>query len=210
MNWRAQIVLLAGAAVAASAASGQQRLYRWVDEDGNVHYGDRVPPEYSKRDREVLNEQGVSVGREDGELTAEERAARERERSEAAAEEAARREVAQRDRMLLETYLSVADIEDLRDRRLELLDSQIQVTELYLSDLRKRLANLEAEAERYAPRSDADDARPLPESLAAELEQTRASIDSYEQQIERTRAEQARLRAQFEDDIERFRELKGG
>jgi len=32
--------------------------------------------------------------------------------------------------MLIQTYIAVADIEDLRNRRLELLESQIKVTEL--------------------------------------------------------------------------------
>ena len=95
----------------------------------------RSRPEYANLDRNVLNDQGVSVGFEQGEVTAEERAELERRAAVVEAERRSRLEVARRDRMLLETYLTVADIEDLRDRRLELLESQIKVTELYLSQL---------------------------------------------------------------------------
>ena len=58
--------LLALVAGAADAQSGKDRtkLYRWVDKNGQVHYGDSVPPEYAEQDRDILNRQGVSVGRD--------------------------------------------------------------------------------------------------------------------------------------------------
>jgi hypothetical protein len=187
-----------------------QRLYRWVDNDGVVHYGDRIPPEFANRDRTVLNDQAVTVGFEEGEITPEERAELDRRQAEADAEQLARNNAARRDRMLLETYLTVADIEDLRDRRLELLGSQIKVTELYLTNLRKRLVALEDETAAYAPRDEAEGAEPIPENLALEMSRVVASIALYEQTLERTRREQEALRAAFDLDIIRFRELKGG
>ena len=48
----------------------------------------------------------------------------------AEADRKAKEEIARRDRMLLETYISVSDIEDLRNRRLELLESQIKLTDV--------------------------------------------------------------------------------
>ena len=35
--------------ISASLAAWGQKVYRWVDEDGNVHYGDRVPPQYAEQ-----------------------------------------------------------------------------------------------------------------------------------------------------------------
>jgi len=202
-------LLLATAALAVSAASAQ-RLYRWVDENGVVHYGDRVPPEYADRDRTVLNPHGVPVAREEGVLTPDEREEIERQRALEEAARNARAEIARRDRMLLETYLSVADIENLRDTRLEMLESQVTVTEIYLADLNQRLERLLADAARYKPYSDREDAPELPAQLAREIESTEASIASYRRTIERTREEQAKLKSQFDSDIERFKELKGG
>lgn len=208
MNARLVILLLAAAALPATGAFGQ-RLYRWVDENGVVHYGDRVPPEYADRDRTVLNPQGIPIAREEGALTSDELEALERQRAEEAATLNERAEIARRDRMLLATYLSVADIERLRDSRLEMLESQVTVTELYLAELGERLAKLRADAARYKPYSDRQDAPELPEQLAREIESTEASIASYQQRIERTRDEQAKLKAQFDSDIERFKQLKG-
>jgi hypothetical protein len=208
----ALIALAAGLAlpdVAALAQQSQQpRLYRWVDKDGIVRYGDRIPPEYANVDRDVLNEQAVAVGFEEGEVTPEEQAELDRLKAIADAEQLARDNAARRDRMLLETYITVADIEDLRDRRLELLTSQIKVTELYLSNLRKRLTGLEREASVYKPHSTKENAPPVPEELALDMQRAIASITLYEQTLERTRNDQTALSQAFEQDIIRFRELK--
>jgi Domain of unknown function (DUF4124) len=215
LNSRPYLALLALVAFALPSASFAQskegpKLYKWVDEKGVVHYGDSIPPEYAKRDRDVLNDKGVHVGFEEGEITDEERAAIARKEAAAAAVRAAKAEEARRDRMLLETYGSVSDIEDLRDRRLQLLDSQIKVTEAYLGNLRKRLVTLQEEASNYKPYTTRENAPHIPEKLALDISRTADSINGYEATLARTRADQEVLRAAFDKDIRRFKELKGG
>jgi hypothetical protein len=215
LNAGRYIALLALAALALPLAGYAQKqdgpkLYRWVDENGNVQYGDRIPPKYANRDRNVLNSQGVRVGFEEGEITPEERAVLAAREAKAAADAAAKAEVARHDRMLLETYLTVSDIEDLRNRRIELLESQIKVTELYLTNLRKKLVSLQQEASAYKPYTLRENAPQIPEALALEISRTASSINLYEKTLARTRTDQANLRHAFDSDIERFRELKGG
>jgi len=195
---------------AAQHGGTEAKLYRWVDDKGEVHYTDRIPAEYANRDRNVLNKEGVRVGFEEGEITPEERAEAERKAAEAATVAARKAEVARRDRMLLETYGSVSDIEDLRDRRLELLESQIKVTELYLANLRKRLVSLQDEAGNYKPYTARENAPQIPENLQLDITRTAASINVYEQTLARTRSDQQTLRATFDNDVRRFKELKGG
>ena len=208
-------ILLVVAAIAlpsigSAQRSPQPKLYKWTDASGQVHYSETVPPEFANRDREVLNNQGVRVGSEEGEVTEAERAVAAERETQAEADRKAREEIARRDRMLLETYISVADIEDLRNRRLELLESQIKLTEVYLGNLRKRLVDLQAEASNYKPYSTRADAPQIPENLALDMSRTTASIALYEQTLARTRADQAALKNSFNEDIARFRELKGG
>jgi hypothetical protein len=112
--------------------------------------------------------------------------------------------------MLLETYLSVGDIEDLRNRRLQLLESQITLTEVYLGNLRKKLVELQVEAGNYKPYTTKPNAPQIPENLALDISRTTASIALYEQTLARTRADQHALKNSFDEDIARFRELKGG
>ncbi len=212
-SFRNSFLLAALAAAVSCSAYAQKRdgeIYRWVDENGVVQFGDRIPPEHANRDRDVLNDQGVRVRFEEGEITPEERAEMERQEqleAERAREHAQR---VRRDRMLLETYLSVQDIENLRDRRLELLESQVKVTQLYLTNLRKRLESLRQEASRYQPYSDDENAPPLPENLATDIERTEQSLAVYEERLSSTREEQQELRESFAADIARFRELRGG
>jgi hypothetical protein len=209
------LALMALAALALPSLGSAQpketpKLYKWVDDQGVVHYGDTIPPEYANRDRSVLNNRGVRVGFEEGEITDEERAVIARKEADAEAARAAKLEEARRDRSLLETYNSVADIEELRDRRLELLESQIKVTETYLANLRKRLVTLQEEAGSYKPYTTRENAPQIPENLALDISRTADSINGYERTLAQTRADQEALRDAFDKDIRRFKELKGG
>ena len=202
------LCLIWGLPAVAAGTKKQSTTYKWVDDQGRVHYGDHVPPQYVDRDRDILNDQGVRVGGEEGVKTAAELA--EEARVAALQEElrAQKLAAARRDRVLLETYLSVEEIEMLRDRRLELMESQIQVTEQYLNNLRKRLLTLQQEAVLYKPYSDEPDAPAIPENLDVDISRTVASINLYERTLALTRGQQDELRDKFARDISRFRELK--
>jgi hypothetical protein len=57
------LVLLAGSAAAAE-------VYRWVDENGEVHYSETLPPDHQDKGHDVLNRQGMVLD-EDQKLTPE-------------------------------------------------------------------------------------------------------------------------------------------
>jgi len=195
------LLLLALAAGPAAA----QKLYRWVDENGQVHYGDKIPPEYAEQDRDVLNQRGVAVGREEGTETPEEARARmEQEKAARALEERA-----QRDRVLLQTYQNVGEIEMLRERRIDLIDSQMVIQEQSLKTLRQRHADQLARAERFAPRNTAPDAPPMPEGLAEDIARSMSDIQTQERNLQKKRDERDAVNAQFDADVQRFKELRG-
>jgi len=196
------LALLAGSADAQT--DKKKKLYRWVDKNGQVHYGDSVPAEYAEQDREVLNRQGVPVGREEGTITPEEAAAK------AAADKTAREEQKRklRDRVLLQTYQSVQELEILRDNRLDLVDAQLTIQEQSLSNLRAQRAQIQRMAARYAPANTGSDAQPLPDELAADLEQSANDIQTQESNLVRRREERENIRKTFEADIVRYKELR--
>ncbi|HEU4516623.1 MAG TPA: DUF4124 domain-containing protein [Steroidobacteraceae bacterium] len=200
----AVVLALLGGAADAQQYDKQKKLYRWVDKNGQVHYGDSVPAEYAEQDREVLNRQGVSVGREEGTITPEEAAAK------AAADKAARDEQKRklRDRVLLQTYQSVQELEILRDNRLELVDAQLTIQEQSLSNLRAQRAQIQRVAARYAPANTGANAEPLPEDLASDLEQAANDIQTQETNLVRRREERENIRKTFEADIARYKELR--
>jgi len=196
------LALLAGAAAAQS--DKQKKLYRWVDKNGQVHYGDSVPAEYAEQDRDILNKQGLKVGREEGTITPEEAAAK------AAEDKAARDEQKRklRDRVLLQTYQSVKELEILRDNRLELVDAQLTIQEQSLSNLRAQRAQIERIAARYAPANREPGAQPLPDEVALDLERAANDIVTQEGNLEKRRQERENIRQTFEADIKRYQELR--
>ena len=52
-------VLFAAALWAAPASAAE--VYRWVDENGEVHYSESLPPDYKDSGHDVLNRQGMVV-----------------------------------------------------------------------------------------------------------------------------------------------------
>lgn len=168
--WLAAVLAFAATAVPADAA----KVYRWVDENGVVHFGDAIPPEYSKEQHEVVDQRGVrtTVNEQTG--------------------AAASMQLDDRDRALLATYTRVDEIEDVLNRRTGYLDSQNDVARDRLKGLKAREAEL--------------DGNP---AAINELATVRQRIGEYEAEIGRRNAEIERIRADLQQDIERFRELKG-
>src|SRR5918994_7719660 len=198
----ALFALQAGAA-APTGPTGK-KLYRWVDKNGQVHYGDRVPAEYADQDRDVLNRQGVTVGREEGIITAEEAKAKAAE--EKAARDEQKRKV--RDRVLLQTYQAVREMEGLRDNRLDLVDSQLTIQEQSLANLRAQRAQIQRLAARYAPVNQDPAAKPLPEDLSVDIARSANDIATQEKNLKKRRDERESIRLSFEADIKRYQELR--
>lgn len=189
----------------AAPADNEQKLYRWVDKDGNIHYGDSIPAEYSEVDKQVLNEHGVTMNVMRGKKSDEELAEEKRQEKLRAERELQRRQ----DRALLATYLSVDEIIMHRDRRVELFQAQSRVTELYLRNLQRRLESLQDEASRYRPYSEDPEAEMIDPGLAADIASTKANIARHEKNLQRFRNDEQNIVARFEGDIDRFKSLKG-
>jgi len=198
------LAALCAAAVATAANSpsttAPAQTYRWVDDKGVVHYGDSVPAEYAGKERSVLNGQGVEVGHIDRVKTPAELA------QQAQAEELARQRQ-QHDQTLLSTYVSAKDIEALRDERLAQVDGQLQASTTYIESLVMRLGALQERAMQFKPYSSEATARRMPDDLAEELVRTSNEARNQRKALDAKRKEQADMRAQFEADIQRFREL---
>ncbi|MDE2306633.1 MAG: DUF4124 domain-containing protein [Gammaproteobacteria bacterium] len=189
------VVLLPG-------ARADTKVYRWVDDHGVVHYGDQIPPKYASRERDVVNSEGVVVERMSAQETPEQLAADRQKRIE-------QQDQQNRDRNLLNTYVSVGEIERLRDQRLALLADQVKVTDQFLDVLNGRLARLEGNAARYRPYAADPHAAPMPDQLADDLVRVTLDIRTQQQNLLEKQAEAASMSAQFAADIKRFKELKG-
>ena len=195
----ASIILVPLAGVAAEG----QKLYRWVDNSGIVHYGDSVPAEYADAEKQVLNNHGVTVAVVRGKRTAEEIAEDKRIAKLQRQAELQR----QQDEALLATYLSVDEIIMHRDRRVELFQAQSRVTELYLRNMMSRMTTLREEASNFRPYSENPDAKMIDPELAEDILVTKATIKRHQANLARFREDEQSIIHRFDGDINRFKTL---
>lgn len=136
----------------------QAKLYKWVDEDGKVHYSDKVPPDQMKNARQELSEHGVVKEEIDRELTVEERAAKEAElkiqRDLLAKQKNEANRIEKERNALIKSYSSAEQITRLKSERVSALKRNIQMAEenlviqnRNLEDLLKRAADKERSGE---------------------------------------------------------------
>ncbi|MCC7464301.1 MAG: DUF4124 domain-containing protein [Gammaproteobacteria bacterium] len=178
----------------------EEQTYKWVNEKGEVQYGDAVPAQYSQSERVILNKQGVEIGRIDSRRNAQQAAEQTR-----AQQEAERR--LQHDQFLLTTYTSTRDIERLRDERLEQIDGQIKAAQAYIETLDSRLLALQGRATRYKPYAATADAPRMPDDMVEDLVRTASETRDQRRSLETRRKDLLDVRAQFDADIARYKEL---
>jgi len=195
--------LASGLAVPPASATEHGPSYSWVDKNGERHYGDSVPPEYAQSERRVINSQGVEVQHVDAEKNAEQRA-------DQLKRDQAMQQRAQHDNFLLTTYTSTKDIERLRDERLDQIDGQIKAASAYIDTLEARLKTLQLRALLFKPYYTKPDARRMPDDLAEQLVRASNDLRTQHKAMDKRRQEQLAVRAQFEADIARYRELTAG
>lgn len=186
-------------------AQANQRAYKWVDENGVVHYGDKIPANAAELEKHIVNDAGVTVDIMRGKKTQEELAAERRQLELEQQQELKRRA----DAALLATYLSIEEIIMHRDRRVELFQAQARVTELYLRNLKRRLDSLQTLAENFRPYSTDPDAEMIDPALTEDINETKQTIARHENNLSRFRNDEEEMAARFDGDIVRFKELKG-
>jgi len=52
-------LLLLSAAILAASSAMAAKVYRWVDENGNVHYSETLPPDFEDKKHDELDERGI-------------------------------------------------------------------------------------------------------------------------------------------------------
>jgi hypothetical protein len=197
-------VLLVAFAMPATAG----KLYKWVDENGEVRYSDRLPPQQSSRKHQQLNSQGVVLSTQEQAKSAEELAAEAeaKRRKEAEEAEAARLKAIQdqKDRVLLLTYTSVDEIEHARDDRISVIDSVIGLIENSVAATQEKLDGLNQSADRNYRSKNLE----VPGGLAQKIEFLERKIANRNAQLEAKLSDKAKINEKYDADLQRFQELK--
>lgn len=186
----------------ASSHAHAERLFKWVDEKGNIHYSDRVPPQHSKHERREYDPRGKQVRVYERAKTPEEKAEAARL---AAIEEEKKREAAKQavhDRSLLATYSSEDDMLMARDGKLASVDALIQLTRSRIESTETRLREYAAEAAEFERSG-----KPVPNALQDQIKTARELITENREFVRQKEIERVGISAQFDADIARYREL---
>lgn len=180
----------------------------WTNDEGVRECGNAVPPQYSQKSHRELNATGVTVSTTDRAKTKEElRIEREEAARKAAvrAEEARKtREREMKDRVLLSTYTSEKDLAIAHEGQVAAIDVRIEHTEQILKQLEKSLGQLRAQAAKLERTG-----KSMPPELETKIARVERQLEDSHSFIEKRRLQKAELAAQFSEDLNRYRELKG-
>lgn len=186
------------------AAPAQAAMYKWVDEHGHTHYGDTLPQQATGRANMELDKQGLTIKKNAGAMTPEQRQLRAAELLRQQQELQVKTEQKQHDTALLNTYTSPAEIDLARDRNLEQTRASIKGFQTQLSQLRTQQTQLDQRIA-LATRNK----RPVPSHITASQETQAREIAQMEKVIAQKNKEMANIQTRFDTDKARFIELTG-
>ena len=176
----------------------------WTNSEGVKECGNTVPPEYAQQGHTEVNEQGITTGTTDRAKTSEELAAERQATAEQQERDRLAKEQADRDRVLLDTFTTEDDLILARDGKLAAIDTRIRHTQQTAADLNVQLSQLEEEAANQERSGKA-----LDDELLANITAVQSQLEENSMFIAEREREKDELRAKFEQDLVRYRELKG-
>ncbi len=189
-----------GFLLATPAAAG--KLYKWVDEKGNVHYSDKVPPEAAKLARQEMSQAGVTVKQVERAKTQEELAAEAAQKIKDEEDRKLAEAQAQADRALMLSYNTEADLLRMRDQEIGVIESNMVTAKLTMASQEKNLSELLAHAADFERTKKA-----VPKNVADSIASVRAQIDSQQKSLAEREASKETVRKDYEVKLARWREL---
>ena len=187
-----------------SGPAQSARLKSWINDEGIREYGKTIPPEYAQKGHQEIGSQGIVRDKKERAKTTEELAEEARLAEIAAEEQKLKDKQDREDKMLLDTFVSVSDIEAGRDDKVAAIESDIALAnkrnEKTQEDLDKRI-QAAANAERAGKTPN--------EALLDDIKLLRERIESNNAFIKAKQEEQKQVKSAAAADISRFKSLKG-
>jgi chromosome segregation ATPase len=198
------VVFLVGLAfaLALADAAAAAKIYKWTDERGVTHYGESIPPEYKDSPAAVM-QGGITVRKIDPATspnqrkTTDEKAAREDREEKQRAFEQRRRDLA-----LVNTYTSIKEIDDARDRTLQMPLQAIRSLDPRLKKAQERLTALQQQAAGLIKTG-----KQVPDGLSQDIADQKAEVDGFKAELDRHQAQVQAIRTKYDEDKKRYVEL---
>lgn len=197
------VLALMVASVSWAADNAKHNRYKWHDADGNLHYGDALPPEAGKYGYDIVNPQGVVIKHVERAKTADERKAAKAELAKAQAAKDMADARVRTDQQLLAAYPSEDDLKRAQKQQSDMLDQNLVSARISLESQEKSLAELLGHAAELDSSGKA-----VPQTLAKRIGDMRKQVEDQRAYIVRKENERSQAIAQFDDELAHYRSLK--
>ena len=204
-------LLIAGMLVAGTANAA--KVYRWVDENGEVHYSESLPPDFKEEGHDVLNSRGIIVNENlslkpppPKEPTKEDRKELPRDASGLPRPKALYSEVEMQNRMdnfLMLRYESEQEITDAMNVEIKQLEYDRR---LLRTTRESMLDTYRGEIKQAANRQRAG--LEVPQKKSKEIKQLRSRLAESEASLNQLKERELAIRAEFGKQLERYRYLE--
>ena len=181
-------------------SDSKAKLYKWTDQDGNVHYSDQIPPEAKEYARERVNDQGVAVERIERALTPEELAAQKAAADKAIADAKHAEEMRKADEALMNSYASEEDLTRAYSQRLDLLSQTIDARQMEIAAREQSLTSLVAQAAEMERGG-----RPVSDAIKQMIASERTEIDRQKQFLLKKETEKLTAKQDYDRDMAAYK-----
>jgi len=184
------------------ASNANARMKCWTNSDGVKECGDKVPPEYTQQGYQELGKGGI-VREETNRVRTKEEL--QKEKVEADAKARKQKEIKSKrahDKMLLETFTSIDEIEETRQQKIEAIDSTIKV-------VKKRIIKLQYSLDDELDENSIDKQIDGEEKKSNDSESLKKQISENKSYIKKKIDEKEEIKKTYLQYITRFRELRG-
>lgn len=177
-------------------------LYKWTDENGKIHYGDRPPPVNTAYGHDILSNKGHKVRSIDRELTPAERIAASRVTQGMALKLHNERELARIDRLLSASFPNFKSLDTARDDRIETLDDSIAYLQSRRDGLMEKREINTGRIQHFRRKK-----LKVPEKLTNEADSLGTAVSQLDAQIADIVGDREMVVEEFKRYTERLREL---
>jgi len=199
--------ILALGVVLLMASSAQAGMYRWVDENGKVHFSDKVPASASKKAHTKLNKSGditSQVDPEEKQKALEIIAAIKKEKEELAEIRRIKAEanavVQKRDDNLLSTYENEGELVRFYMTKIKMVEGNTKILEAQNNVLMKKIVKLENKA------STTEHDETL-KNIAKKIVNIKKTLDQYKKALDENDMQIIQLSSSYKANLSRYKEL---
>ena len=178
------------------------RMKCWTNSEGIKECGDKIPPEYTQQGYQELSKGGIVLEKKERIKTKEELEKAKKEAAIIAREEEKERNKKIHDKMLLETFVTIKEIETTRDQKIEAVESTIKITQ-------KRIIKLQYLLDDELNRNSLDKQIDGEEKKFNNTESLKEQISDNKKFIKNKIDEQGKIKKKYIEYISRFKQLKG-